>query len=206
MSRTPNHRAPRGWAFSFCLTWACVSLVGCDDGPGTATDSTHTGSAGSPATDSPHAGSAGSPAPAPAGPPSFVIVATEDGCASVAAPGSAIDSAASDRAFAVAWTVVDECTGAGGQHIVARDLDSDREFFLGAHACYALSTTDFATYPPPPVRFGVLRASQTAGLFIAGPCVAFPDADAEVHTDLVTRSLSVYDSEADARAALPKTP
>lgn len=207
----PNHRIKRGSAPAvpsaalpfvvvaslLCLTGA---LGGCDDGPGVGTDTTGVGSAG--AAGSASSGAAGtSTAPQEIKKPDFTIVKSATGCPGLTT-ADVLLSPAPTNAFVVAWMIVDECTGAGGQYLIARDLDGDREFFLGAHACYELPPADFPTYPPPPVRFGVLHADQTAALFTAGPCVAFPEGESEIRTDFSSRALEVYGSEADARAAL----
>ena len=109
------------------------------------------------------------------------------------------------------WTILDECTGLGGQYVVAKDLDGPRRFFLGAHDCRALTTPDLPTFPPPPLRYGVLRGTQTAALFTAGPCIALPGEPPdpsptptrvdEIQTDLIAEVLEAYETLEDARAA-----
>lgn len=91
----------------------------------------------------------------------------------------------------------DECTGAGGQYILARELGGFRTFWIGAHACWALTS-------PLPVgpRFGVVRYNQTAGIFHISEdvCIGFPDEPPGARTDVTTRAIAVFETLADARA------
>lgn len=90
-----------------------------------------------------------------------------------------------------------ECTGAGGQYILAREVGGDRDFWLGAHACYF--------YPEPAPtgeQFGVLRYSQTAALFQISPdvCVGFPGEPPGAQTDATTVAIAVFASLEDAKS------
>lgn len=129
--------------------------------------------------------------------PSFAIVA-ENRCPALAQGPARTEAAAplpEDTTYVVAYAFVDECTGLGGQHLIARDLDGSRRFFLGGHGCRSL--------PPPTLSetgFGVLRASQTAALFTAGRCVRFPGDANDVQSDSHSRVLAAFETEADARA------
>jgi hypothetical protein len=91
----------------------------------------------------------------------------------------------------------EECTGAGGQYILAREVDGFRSFWIGAHACWSL----VMPLPEGP-RFGVVRYNQTAALFRISEdvCIGFPDAPPGASTDVTTRAIAVFKSLADARA------
>ena len=90
----------------------------------------------------------------------------------------------------------DECTGAGGQHILAREITGFRRFWIGAHACRAL-----ATPLPEGPRFGVVRYNQTAALFHLSPdvCIGFPDEPPGATSDVTTRAIAVFATLSDAR-------
>lgn len=91
-----------------------------------------------------------------------------------------------------------ECTGAGGQYLLARTLDGARSFWLGEHGCFffddALATTS--------AGFGVLLASQTAAVFQIAPgiCIGFPGASEGVWSDSKVEGLALFSTREDAEA------
>lgn len=90
----------------------------------------------------------------------------------------------------------EECTGAGGQYILAREVDGDRAFWIGAHACWTLDRL------PPGRHFGVLRYSQTAALFRIDDhlCVGFPERPPGATSDAHVRAVALFSTLSDARA------
>lgn len=90
----------------------------------------------------------------------------------------------------------DECTGLGGQHILAREIDGFRSFWLGGHGCRLLDPL------PTGPRFGVVRYNQTAALFRISPdvCIGFPDREPGATSDVSTRALAAFATLSDARA------
>lgn len=90
-----------------------------------------------------------------------------------------------------------ECTGLGGQYVLARSLDDARSFWLGGHGCQFF---DDALVGAPAV-FGVLRASQTAALFQIEPgiCVGFPGQSDGVASDSKVLAVALFETEEDAR-------
>ncbi len=90
----------------------------------------------------------------------------------------------------------EECTGAGGQYILAREIDGFRAFWIGAHACWTLDRL------PTGRHFGVLRYSQTAALFRIDEhlCIGFPDLPPGATSDVHVRAVALFATLADARA------
>jgi hypothetical protein len=88
---------------------------------------------------------------------------------------------------------LNECTGAGGQYILARAVDGSRFFWIGAHACTTWET-------PPTGKFGVVRYSQTAALFHLpeGACLTMPGAPDLIVSDASTRAIAVFATQAEA--------
>ena len=101
---------------------------------------------------------------------------------------------ASDLIAVAEIMFVDECTGLGGNWIIARDILSDRRFFLGAHGCRLWSS-------PPAGSHAVVRHRQTAGMFStpSGACVAF-DGEESVRSDQATSGIVVFATLEDAKA------
>jgi hypothetical protein len=103
----------------------------------------------------------------------------ERACAEAADPRGAAaalrpQTSSGEGVAVVELALVSECTGAGGDYVLARALDeARREFWLGAHAC---QTWSFSEPPLPNGSFGVVRFTETAALFSTpeGACVAFP--------------------------------
>jgi hypothetical protein len=131
--------------------------------------------------------------------PTSLFVAERGACAAeapVAETLAAFDLEPGDGAYAAELFFVDECSGAGGQYILARALDGSREDWLGAHACYF--------FPPEWVAaggFGVVRYAQTAALFETpvGWCVSWPGGPEPIVTDGVTRAVAIFASAGEAQ-------
>src|SRR5262245_18520331 len=90
------------------------------------------------------------PAPAPVQ-PKAVALFLGDGAGCVAEPP--VDTAAdviapadsSDAIAVVDISFAEECTGAGGQYVLAREIDGFRYFWLGGHGCYFLDQAPSGT-------------------------------------------------------------
>jgi hypothetical protein len=95
----------------------------------------------------------------------------------------------------------EECTGAGGQYILAREVDGFREFWIGGHACYFLGTP-LGVPPAWAPAFGVLHFEQTAAIFQIPPevCVGFPGEPPGASTDAQTQAVVVFETLAEAQA------
>jgi hypothetical protein len=134
--------------------------------------------------------------------PAALYVSDREGCA-VEAPieeavaSLTIDDGGGEALHVVELAYVDECTGAGGQHILARAVDGSRGMWLGAHACYF--------FDPDLVGergAGLARASQTAGLAStsADACVTFPGETSGVTSDVRVTAIAVFPTVGDAQA------
>ncbi len=143
--------------------------------------------------------------PAPGDPPADVLpveLYVPDGAGCVAsldvqtapevmAPGSDQSIAVVDIVFAT------ECTGAGGDYVLARQIGSDRAFWLGAHAC-EFSDAVFG----PGIVYGVVLYRQTAALFQLSPdiCVGFPDQPPGAQSDAKTDAIALFETLPQAEA------
>jgi hypothetical protein len=108
---------------------------------------------------------------------------------------------ASDSLVLVRTIAQSECSGAGGDWLIGREADASRDLHMGAHACLFIpKELNTAT----PVRWGVARTLQTAGLSSTpkGWCVHDLDGREPVTSSVVVRAWALYPSEAGARAAL----
>jgi hypothetical protein len=148
-------------------------------------------------------GDAGVAVPGPVPEPVAVYVA-EPGCGEERAIETAEEALSTEESGTIAvveLSFAEECTGAGGQYILARDVDGSREFWIGGHACYFLSSGP-GQPPAWAPAFGVLRYEQTAGLFQISPdvCVGFPGQPPGATTDAQTRAIAVFATLEEARA------
>lgn len=140
---------------------------------------------------------------APAGQPAAVAVYAPDGegcvdslpvsdAAEAVTPDSGEEVAVVDLAFA------QECTNAGGQYLLAREIDGFRSFWVGAHACQFAEggTNSFG------IVYGVVRYRITAGIQEIPPdvCVGFPDEPPGVQTDATTVAIAVFEQLSEAQA------
>lgn len=125
--------------------------------------------------------------------PSALYVADE-GCAKeIAAETAATALTPVDSGEAVAVVEIayaEECTGLGGQYILAREVEGFRSFWLGNHGCNFLAPglVGGAT------TFGVLRYRFTAALFMipVGVCVSFPGEPDGLSSDSRVEALAVF--------------
>lgn len=95
--------------------------------------------------------------------------------------------------------LVDECSGAGGQHVLMRELDGGRAYFLGDHACYFFGPELTGTW-----HYGVVRYTPTKALFSTpvGWCVNFGDGAEPILSDAVVEAVALFDTQDDAAAFL----
>ncbi|MEO7330123.1 MAG: hypothetical protein ABI193_16230 [Minicystis sp.] len=109
----------------------------------------------------------------------------------VMAPDSDQGIAVVDIAFAT------ECTNAGGDYVLAREIDGFSSFWLGQHAC---EFTD-AVFGPG-ILYGVVLYRQTAALFqlSAEVCVGFPGEPPGLQTSLITDAIALFETLPEARA------
>jgi hypothetical protein len=134
----------------------------------------------------------------------LVYVRGEAGCVEEL-PGSEAEEALSPVDSSDTIAVADlafgiECTNAGGDYVLAREIDDFRYFWLGAHACWFL---DQGQAPQGPgLVFGVVRYRQTAALFQIPPevCVAFGDEPPGLSTDATTEAIAVFETLEGAQA------
>jgi hypothetical protein len=181
---------------------ACGARTPPDDdeasGGGGATPAT----SGSTSTGAVGEGGAGGGDPAPLPVPTMLFIENPNACGLEIPVGDAENVLrpveAGDGVAVVEVLFADECTGAGGNHILLRTLDGAREFWLGSHACYFF---DF-TLVDGVFRFGVVRYAQTAGLFHTDPntCIGWPGEPVGLTTDSKTRAIGVFASLEDANA------
>jgi hypothetical protein len=133
--------------------------------------------------------------------PTMLFVEADPACA-IAAPVATAEDALrpsdpGEAASVVELLFADECTGAGGQHVIMRTLDQSREFWLGEHACYFF---DFSLVDGV-FRYGVVRFSQTAALFHIDPyvCIGWPGEPPGLTSDSQVRAVGVFASLDDAQ-------
>lgn len=185
-----------------CAT-AFVSIAACggrvDDGNGTS----GTSGAGGPSqrpSPVPAPGATDPAAPRPGA--SGLYVPDDKQCARGSADSASVVLRPRDSLEDVAvveLSVAQECTGLGGEYLLARDLHSSRRFWLGGHGCgstkllYGLATT-----------FGVVRYMNTSSVLTipAGVCVSFPgeDADEAITTATKIRAVASFATQSEAEA------
>lgn len=138
-------------------------------------------------------------APVPKSSPLFVFTTSE--CPTRGNEEDLIPSG-TDQLAVVRFRAVSECSGAGGEWFVGREVSSSRAHLAGRHACYFLpqELQGFDTD-----RFAVVRFQVTAGLFRApkGWCVTDEQGN-EVTTDARALAWGIYATEADAQSALER--
>ncbi len=125
--------------------------------------------------------------------PSALYVANE-GCAKEVAAETATTALtpveSGEEVAVVEIAYAEECTGLGGQYILAREVDGSRSFWLGSHGCYFLAPglVGGAT------TFGVLRYRPTAALFTipVGVCVSYPGEPDGFSSDSRVQALAVF--------------
>jgi hypothetical protein len=135
--------------------------------------------------------------------PSALWIADREGCG-LEAPVSeaeavlATDDDGGDVLLVVDLAFIDECTGAGGQHILARTPDGSSEMWLGAHACRFFDPSRI----DGEVHAGLVRGEQTAGLqqTSADACVTFPGEVAPLASSVTVTAIALFGSQAEAKS------
>ncbi|MGV3621273.1 MAG: hypothetical protein ACO1OB_10670 [Archangium sp.] len=105
-----------------------------------------------------------------------------------------------ERVFAVEFIAQEECSGAGGDWFIGRELGGVREVAFGDHACWFMPEN----FRPARVRrFGVVRVNLKPVTMVVpdGWCLETLSGSESVKTDVNVLAFGVYESEADARAA-----
>ena len=119
----------------------------------------------------------------------IAVYARDDRMCAATSDVSAMTLRESDQLAVVSVTFADECTGAGGQHILGHEVDGFRDMWLGAHACQTWTT-------PPTAPFAVMRYSQTAALFHIrdGVCIE------PLTSDVQVKAVALFATRAEAEA------
>ena len=111
-------------------------------------------------------------------------------------------SAPEQELVLVQTKVSDECSGAGGEYFIGAQEGGAGDLWLGGHACYFLDP--LLRTPSDSVWWGVARVVQTAGLRETpmGWCITSLSGAEPVRSDSSVLAWALYESEAEARAAL----
>lgn len=138
----------------------------------------------------------------PAAPaPRFVLVATPD--CPIMGSAEALALSAPEQALVLVQTKVsDECSGAGGEYFIGAEQGGGGDLWLGGHACYFLDP--LLRTPSDRIWWGLARVVQTAGLreTPTGWCITSLSGAEPVRSDSSVRAWALYETEAEARAAL----
>lgn len=132
--------------------------------------------------------------------PEMLFVEAEDACGAAADVDDAAElltpADSGEDLVVVEIYFADECTGLGGQHILARTTDGQLEMWLGAHGCRFFED-ELRTDEP---RYGLARISFTAALFTIDPnvCVSFPGSVEGPSSSLKVRTVAVFRSRSEA--------
>lgn len=139
------------------------------------------------------------PSAAPA--PRFVVVGTQE-CPMMGGAEALVLSAPEQALVLVQTKVSDECSGAGGEYLIGAEQGGAGDLWLGGHACYFLDP--LLRTPSDRIWWGVARLVQTAGLRETpmGWCIISLSGAEPVRSDSSVLAWALYDSEAEARAAL----
>ena len=138
----------------------------------------------------------------PAAPaPRFVLVATPE-CPIMGSAEALALSAPEQELVLVQTKVSDECSGAGGEYFIGAEPGGGGDLWLGGHACYFLDP--LLRTPSDSIWWGLARVVQTAGLreTPTGWCITSLSGDEPVRSDSNVLAWALYESEAEARAAL----
>ncbi len=105
-----------------------------------------------------------------------------------------------ERVFAVEFLAQEECSGAGGDWLIGRELDGTREVALGEHACWFLPD---AYRGARQTRYGVVRVDllPVTTQVPDGWCLETVSDGLSPKTDVNVLALGVYETEDDARLA-----
>ena len=133
--------------------------------------------------------------------PRFVVVATPD-CPIMGGAEALVLSAPEQELVLVQTKVSDECSGAGGEYIIGAEEGDGGDLWLGGHACYFLDP--LLRTPSDRIWWGLARVVQTAGLRETpmGWCITSLSGAEPVRSDSSVLAWALYESEAEARAAL----
>jgi len=128
--------------------------------------------------------------------PLVVYERDDKGCAATtidAAEDELRPKEAGESTAVVELIFANECSGLGGQYVLARAVDGSHSFWLGDHGCLTWQT-------PPNAKYGVVRYSQTAALFDlpAGACLTFPGGSDGARSDAQTRAIAAFGTRAEA--------
>ena len=105
-----------------------------------------------------------------------------------------------ERVFAVEFTAQEECSGAGGDWFIGKELGGVREVAFGGHTCRFIPDSWRGTQTR---RFGVVRFNlRPVSMRVPeGWCLVTLAGSQSVKTDVNVEAFGVYATEADARAA-----
>ena len=133
--------------------------------------------------------------------PRFVVVATPD-CPIMGGAEALVLSAPEQELVLVQTKVSDECSGAGGEYFIGAEEGDGGDLWLGGHACYFLDP--LLRTPSDRIWWGLARLVQTAGLRETpmGWCITSLRGAEPVRSDSSVLAWALYESEAEARAAL----
>ncbi|MEZ4293897.1 MAG: hypothetical protein R3B70_02890 [Polyangiaceae bacterium] len=206
-----NHFAPLALLLLACAAAGCGArssvideeAAGGGGGATTGTDTTGTNTTGTTGTNT--TGTTGTLTTTPTGPaplPFALYVRNEQACPEEHPATEALTTLSTagttDETVVVEVAFAAECTGAGGDYVLAREVGSTGEMWIGEHACWV-----FDSWPPPEgIYFGVARYSQTAALFSIpeGVCVTFPGELEPPTSDVIARAIAVFSSLDEAFA------
>jgi hypothetical protein len=109
------------------------------------------------------------------------------------------DLQSGERRLVVETFLVRECSGAGGDYVLARELTGSRSYWLGDHTCYFLGNGEL----PTTTSYGVIRVTQTAALSSVptGWCIGFPGEDG-LSSDSNVTAVALFASLEEAQAYL----
>lgn len=133
--------------------------------------------------------------------PVAIYVPDGAGCADekpVSAAVEVMTPDAGDEIAVVDITFAEECTGLGGQYVLARDLDGVKRYWLGGHGCQFLEQFSNTLG----LVYGVVRYQVTAGIsqIPSDVCVGFPDETPGMETDATTLAIAVFETLSGAQA------
>lgn len=112
----------------------------------------------------------------------------------------ALRPATDERVFAVEFIAQEECSGAGGDWFIGRELGGVREVAFGGHTCIFMPD---AYRPERTRRFGVVRVNlrPVTQRIPEGWCLETLGGTEMVRSDVNVEAFGVYENEAAARAA-----
>lgn len=137
---------------------------------------------------------------------SYLLVRTSEGCPELADPETAaavfaslLEEEESDALGVAKVRVIEECSGAGGTHVMSSTSAEGYRFWLGSHACYI-------DEPSPDFREGIIVGigSQTAAWFQGdeGWCMQYPGEEEVFATSISTDAMAWFGTDEEAGAFL----